>query len=71
MRSSTKYYPNANNAPKNLLSNKSSVNSSSIHQYIFINISFFECDDHVIWVENPQKGVYLFMGHLVCTSLNK
>ena len=22
-------------------------------------------DDHVIWIQNPQKEVYLFMGHPV------
>ena len=65
LRSSTKYYPNANNTTQKLLLYKSSANSSSIHKYLFINVYFFKFDDHVIWVENPQKGVYLFTGHPV------
>ena len=30
-----------------------------------IDIKFFKFDYHVIWVENLQKGVYLFTGHPV------
>ena len=63
--SSTKYYPNANNVPQKLLSNKSLASSSSIPKPVFIDINFFECDDHVIWAENTEKGVYLFTGHPV------
>ena len=65
LRSITKYYPNVDKASKKLLSNKSKANSSSIYKYLFKNINFFDHNDHVIWVENPEKGVYLFMGHPV------
>ena len=33
-----------------------------------MNIRLFKFDDHVIWVQIPQKGVYLFMGHPVHTT---
>ena len=56
LRSSTKYYPNANNITQKLLLNKSSANLRSTHKYLFINENFFECDDHVIWVENLGVG---------------
>ena len=36
-----------------------------IHKYVFINIEFFKLGDPVIWVQNPQKKAYLFMGHPV------
>ena len=28
-------------------------------------------DDHVIWIKNPQKEIYLFMGHPVQVSLRQ
>ena len=63
--SSSKYYPNVNNTPQKLLLNKSYADSSSIHRYLFKNVNIFYCNDHLIWVENPRKGVYLFTGHPV------
>ena len=48
-----------------LLSNKFHANPSSIHKYVFINTKLFKFADNVIWVQNPQKEVYLFMGHPV------
>ena len=33
-----------------------------------MNITFFKFDDHVIWVQNPQKEVYLFMGPPVASG---
>ena len=65
MCSLIKYCPNANNLLQLLLSNKSEANPNSIHKYVFINTKFFKFADHVIWVQNTQKEVYLFMGHLV------
>ena len=31
----------------------------------FIDIKFFMLDDPVIWIQNPQKEIYLFRGHPV------
>ena len=36
----------------------------SIHKNEFINIKIFKFEDLVIWAQNPQKQVDLFMGHL-------
>ena len=40
----------------------SSANMINIHRYKFINMKILKFADHVIWVQNPQKEVYLFMG---------
>ena len=65
LRSSTKYYPNANNSHQKLLLNKFYANFSSILKYLFINSYFVESVNLVIWVENPKKWVYLFTDHPV------
>ena len=44
---------------------KALANPTRIHKYVFINIKFFKFGDYVIWVQNPQKKVYFFMGHPV------
>ena len=65
LRSSTTYCPNANNPLKKWHLRKKHLRFCSIHKPAFLDINFLRYFYHVIWVENHQNKVYLFVGQPV------
>ena len=56
----------ANNvSEKHIIEYSTHARLSRIHEPAFLDIKFFRHFYHVIWLENHQNQVYLFIGHLV------